>query len=71
MLAQGAERIRRRPPCRARSRDWDSADGRSPAGFPQPPKPPPASQADFGQGWLDYLDRALYEWQKKLVAALS
>lgn len=41
-----------------------------PAGFPKPPKPPPASVPITDTAWLQYFE-ALYYWQLKLTAALS
>ena len=41
-----------------------------PAGFPLPPKPPPAASQADPKVLADHLT-AVYEWQKKLVAALS
>lgn len=41
-----------------------------PAGFPAPPKPPPATVAITDTAWLQYFND-LYQWQRKLVAALS
>lgn len=41
-----------------------------PAGFPQPPKPPPGSVLMTDKAWVDWAMQ-LYQWQLKLLAALS
>lgn len=41
-----------------------------PAGFAKPPKPPPASVPITDTAWIQYFND-LYQWQIKLVAALS